>query len=79
MILPYGQQPPPDAILCPMADEHRPAPRYTASRPPRRPTGRLRWRALLTDENGQVVGGVGVSAGTVEQDHDVTAASAAAF
>jgi hypothetical protein len=23
MILPYGQQPPPDAILCPMADEPR--------------------------------------------------------
>jgi uncharacterized protein GlcG (DUF336 family) len=33
----------------------------------------------LTDENGQVVGGAGVSAGTVEQDHDVAAAGAAAF
>ena len=34
---------------------------------------------MLTDENGQLVGGVGVSAGTVEQDHDVAAAGAAAF
>lgn len=34
---------------------------------------------LLTDDNGRVVGGVGVSAGTVEQDHDVAAAGAAAF
>jgi uncharacterized protein GlcG (DUF336 family) len=34
---------------------------------------------LLTDEDGQVVGGLGVSAGTVEQDHDVAAADAAAF
>jgi len=34
---------------------------------------------LLTDEHGQVAGGVGVSAGTVEQDHDVAAAGAAVF
>jgi uncharacterized protein GlcG (DUF336 family) len=34
---------------------------------------------LLTDEHGRVVGGVGVSAGTVEQDHDVAAAGAAVF
>lgn len=34
---------------------------------------------MLTDENGQVAGGVGVSAGTVEEDHDVAAAGAAAF
>lgn len=33
----------------------------------------------LRDENGKVVGGVGVSAGSVEEDHDVAAAGAAAF
>ena len=34
---------------------------------------------MLKDENGTVVGGVGVSAGSVEEDHDVAAAGAAAF
>jgi len=33
----------------------------------------------LTDEDGRVVGGVGVSAGSVEEDHDVAAAGVAAF
>jgi uncharacterized protein GlcG (DUF336 family) len=33
----------------------------------------------LTDEDGRVVGGVGVSGGSVEQDQDVAAAAAAAF
>jgi uncharacterized protein GlcG (DUF336 family) len=33
----------------------------------------------LTDEDGRVVGGVGVSGGSPEEDHDVAAAGAAAF
>jgi len=33
----------------------------------------------LLDEEGRVVGGVGVSAGSPEQDHDVAAAGVAAF
>jgi uncharacterized protein GlcG (DUF336 family) len=33
----------------------------------------------LTDEGGRVVGGVGVSGGSVEQDQEVAAAGAAAF
>jgi len=33
----------------------------------------------LTDEGGRVVGGVGVSGGSPEEDHDVAAAGAAAF
>jgi uncharacterized protein GlcG (DUF336 family) len=33
----------------------------------------------LTDEDGRVVGGVGVSGGSVEQDQDVAAVAAAAF
>ena len=33
----------------------------------------------LTDEDGQVVGGVGVSAGSVEQDQEVAAAGVGAF
>ena len=33
----------------------------------------------LTDGDGRVVGGVGVSGGSPEQDHDVAAAGAAAF
>jgi uncharacterized protein GlcG (DUF336 family) len=33
----------------------------------------------LTDEDGRVVGGIGVSGGSVEQDQDVAAAGAAAF
>jgi uncharacterized protein GlcG (DUF336 family) len=33
----------------------------------------------LTDEDGRVVGGVGASGGSVEQDQDVAAAGAAAF
>jgi uncharacterized protein GlcG (DUF336 family) len=33
----------------------------------------------LTDEDGRVVGGVGVSGGSVEQDQEVAAAGAAAF
>jgi uncharacterized protein GlcG (DUF336 family) len=33
----------------------------------------------LTGEDGRVVGGVGVSGGSPEQDHDVAAAGAAAF
>jgi uncharacterized protein GlcG (DUF336 family) len=33
----------------------------------------------LTDEDGRVVGGVGVSGGSPEVDHDVAAAAAAAF
>jgi uncharacterized protein GlcG (DUF336 family) len=33
----------------------------------------------LTGEDGRVVGGVGVSAGSQEQDHDVAAAGAAAL
>lgn len=34
---------------------------------------------LLTDAEGVVVGGVGVSAGTVEEDHQVAAAGRAAY
>ena len=37
----------------------------------------FRGGVLLTDDNGQVVGGVGVGAGSVEEDHDVAAAGAA--
>ena len=33
----------------------------------------------VTDEDGRVVGGVGVSGGSPEQDHDVAVAGAAAF
>ena len=33
----------------------------------------------LTDEGGRVVGGVGVSGSSPEEDHDVAAAGAAAF
>ena len=34
---------------------------------------------LLRTADGQVAGGVGVSAGTVDEDHQVAAAGAAAF
>jgi uncharacterized protein GlcG (DUF336 family) len=34
---------------------------------------------VMHDEDGRVVGGVGVSGGSPEEDHDVAAAGAAAF